>query len=269
MRHCMGAQKCGHNFERRFFVESTHDSQNLEFVLERQAVPGFGFNSCSSATEKPIRMFPCLHDKVGLTRCSRFLHGGPNSAPGFRDLLVSLTTSTALEIVQSISAENQVRMPIDKSRQHNFSAGIDDFSVTGFAFDFCTRPDQLDFAVADENSAIANDSKFRKFRTHARSLWTGHCDQLRSVKNGQWLHDLLNCFSTICVICLNWASESALRSRTLPAISSLNFLSFNWARLILTFNAAPSMHARVASAPTPTSETDAGFPFSAISPSSS
>src|SRR5947208_13916274 len=55
--------------------------------------------------------------------------------------------------------------------------------------------------------------------------------------------------------------------RCLWASAPLNFSSFNCARLILTFSAAPSIHARMASAPTPTSETEAGFPLSAISAS--
>src|SRR5438874_13286962 len=66
---------------------------------------------------------------------------------------------------------------------------------------------------------------------------------------------------------LNCASEFALIFRTLSESADLNFSSFNWPRLMRTFNAAPSIHARVASAPTPTSEMEAGFPFSAISAS--
>src|SRR5262252_5441852 len=66
---------------------------------------------------------------------------------------------------------------------------------------------------------------------------------------------------------LNCASESALIFWTLSESVDLNFSFFNWPRLIRTFSAAPSMPARVASAPTPTSEIEAGFPFSAISTS--
>src|SRR6266478_1682383 len=70
------------------------------------------------------------------------------------------------------------------------------------------------------------------------------------------------------MIFLNCASESALIFRTFSTSAELNFSSFNWPRLIRTFNAAPSTHARVARAPTPTSETEFGFPFSTISQSS-
>jgi hypothetical protein len=50
---------------------------------------------------------------------------------------------------------------IDESRHHNASARIHNFCVANILSDFITRTDFLDFPIADEHSAIANDPERR------------------------------------------------------------------------------------------------------------
>src|ERR1043166_5547298 len=159
-----------------------------------------------------------------------------------------------------------MRVRIDESRHRDAPPKIDKFRIFRFLLDFIARTDDVDLAVADQNSAVANDSELRQFLADARTFRTCESNQLRRVKKSERAQAILLC--TISSIFLKFDSESAFSFSTFFESSDLNFSSFNCARLIRTFKAAPSMHARVAPAPTPTSEIDAGFPFSAISASS-
>src|SRR5206468_11526922 len=265
----MCAEERRHNLQRRFLIEPPHNPQDFQFVFEGKSVARFGLHSCRSAAQEPICMSLCLGEKIGFARFSRLFNGRPNSATCLRDLLISVAARTAREIVQPIPGKNQMCMRINKSRKNDFPASIDNFRVACLLLDLTTGADELDSAVANQQSTIANDPELRQLRTYARPPRASERDQLRSVKNSQCLHDLLNLLSTAWLISLNFATECAQTLCTFSSSTPLNFSSFNCARLIRTFNAAPSMHARIASAPTPTSETDAGFPLSAISASNS
>src|SRR6266567_3651211 len=156
---------------------------------------------------------------------------------------------------------------IDKPGKHKPPAEIDNLRITRCLFDFVARTDDVDLAVANKQSAVANDSKRGQFIANARTLRARQRDELSRVKKSERLQVSLLC--TIWSIFLNSDSESACSLRTFFCRSDLNFSSFKPARLIRTFNAAPSTHARVAQTPTPTSEIEFGFPFSAISASNS
>ena len=103
----------------------------------------------------------CFKEKIGFARCSRFFNSRPNSAPGLRDLLVSVAARTALEVVQPIPRKNQVRVRIDKSGKDDFSISIDDFRAICFLLDVSARGNDVDLAVADQHSAIVNDPELR------------------------------------------------------------------------------------------------------------
>ena len=127
----------------------------------------------------------CLHDKIVITGRARLLYRGPNSAASFGDLLITFAARTPLKIVEAISGKNQMRVRIDKSRQHNASASINDLRAARFLFDLIARTDCLDLAVADEHSAIVNDPERRQLCPDTRALWSAQRDELRSVQDGE------------------------------------------------------------------------------------
>ena len=51
----------------------------------------------------------------------------------------------------------------------------------------------VDLIVANQNSAVANDSELRKFFTDPRPLRSHKCDQLRRVKKSERLQAILLC----------------------------------------------------------------------------
>src|SRR5207253_11462247 len=95
--------------------------------------------------------------------------------------------------VNSISSENQMGMPIDKSWQNSAPAKIDNLRVTGLLFDFVTRPDDIDLAIANEHSGAANHSEVGQFIADARAFRTRQRDELRRVKKSERLQVSLLC----------------------------------------------------------------------------
>ena len=89
----------------------------------------------------------CLREKVLLTGGARFLYRGPNAATSFGDLLITFTARAPLKIVEAISGKNQMRVRIDKSRQHNATAGIDDLRTARFSLDLIARANAVDLGI--------------------------------------------------------------------------------------------------------------------------
>src|SRR4030095_6442206 len=113
------------------------------------------------AAQEPICMSLCLREKIGLTRYSRFFNRRPNSPARLRDLLISVAARTALEIVQAIPGKNQMCVRIDKSRKNDFAVSIDNFRVACLLLYLTTGANDLDSAVANQQSAIANNPELR------------------------------------------------------------------------------------------------------------
>ena len=82
---------------------------------------------------------------------------------------------------------------IDESRQHNASAQIHNFRVRGFLLDLVAWTDDVDLAVANKQSAIANNSEFGQFLANAGALRPRQRDQLRRVKKSERLQASLLC----------------------------------------------------------------------------
>ena len=92
---------------------------------------------------------------------------------------------------------------IDKSGKHNPPAKIDyrqsgsDLRVTRCLFDFVARTDDVDLAVANKQSAAANDSQLGQFIANARTLRARQGDELSRVKKSERLQALNNLSMTI------------------------------------------------------------------------
>ena len=130
-------------------------------------------------------MFLCLREKIDIAGRTRFFHSRPNASTGFGDLLVGFATRPSFKIIDPISCKNQVRVRINKSRENDVSARIDNFRIAGLPLDRIARSDELYPIVPNKHPAIANNRELGHLRTDARPLWTGQRDQLRSVKNSQ------------------------------------------------------------------------------------
>ena len=114
------------------------------------------------------------------------------------DLLVGFAARAPLEIVEPISRENEMRVRIDKSRQQNDAPFcIDDLRIARLLLDLVARTDDVDLAVANQHSAIANDRELRHFGADARPFRTSQRDKLRRVKKSDRLQDLPILLSTI------------------------------------------------------------------------
>ena len=124
-------------------------------------------------------------EKLALARCPRLLHRRPNSAARGSDLLIRFTSEAAFEIIETISGKDEMRMRIDKSRQHNSTFRIDDLRVARLLLDFIAGSDDVDLAVANKYSAVGNDRQLRHLDANARLLWTHQRDKLRSVKKSE------------------------------------------------------------------------------------
>ena len=82
-----------------------------------------------------------------------------------------------------------MRMRIDKSRKDNPSTSINNLGVTRVLLDLIAGTNDIEPAIANKHSAIANDPEWRHLRANARSFRTRQCDELRSVKNGEGAHE--------------------------------------------------------------------------------
>jgi hypothetical protein len=120
-----------------------------------------------------------------LTGSARLLYRGPNAAASFGDLLIAFAPRAPFKIVEPISGKNQMRMRIDKARQYNTPASVNDLSSARFLFDLIARTDTVDFAVANQHSAIADNCQLGHFGPDAWLCRTSQRDQLRDVKNGK------------------------------------------------------------------------------------
>ena len=52
-----------------------------------------------------------------------------------------------------------MRMRVNKSRQRNASAKFDNFRALRFLFDLVAPAHDIDLAIANQDSAVANDSE--------------------------------------------------------------------------------------------------------------
>src|SRR5690242_8816275 len=71
---------------------------------------------------------------------------------------------------------------VHESWQDDTSAKIDNFSALRALFYFVTWTDRFDFAVANQNAPVANNSKFGQFVADARPFRPRKTDELRRVK---------------------------------------------------------------------------------------
>ena len=62
-----------------------------------------------------------------------------------------------LEIIETIAGKDQMRVCIDESRQNNPPSGIDDLRIVCLFLDLVAQADDIDLAIADQHSAVAND----------------------------------------------------------------------------------------------------------------
>jgi hypothetical protein len=55
-------------------------------------------------------VFVCAREKIGFAGSTRLGDSRPNSAAGFRDLLVRFAACASLKVVEPIAGKNQMRM---------------------------------------------------------------------------------------------------------------------------------------------------------------
>jgi hypothetical protein len=130
-----------------------------------------------------------LREKIILGRVARFLDRRPNPTTGFGDLFVSLPACAPLKIVQSIAGKNQMRVRINKPWENDPTRKIDNLGIARVLLDFIAARDDVDLAVANQHSAVANDRKFGHLRADARSFFARQSNELRSVEDSERAHE--------------------------------------------------------------------------------
>ena len=106
-------------------------------------------------------MLSSLHEKVVFTRCSCLFNGRPDSAPGPRDLFISVSARATFEVVETIPSKNQMRVRVDESGKDDFPASVDNFCIARLFFDLIAGGDDVDSAVTNQHSALGNDYQLR------------------------------------------------------------------------------------------------------------
>ena len=83
-----------------------------------------------------------------------------------------------LEIVETITGKDQMRVCIDKSGQNNAPNGIDNLRVACLFLDLVAEANDIDLAIADQHSAVANDRQVGHLRADTRSARPSQGNQL-------------------------------------------------------------------------------------------
>jgi len=158
-RESMSAEKCRNRFERGFCTHTPNHPKNFEFVLEREAIARLRFDGGRSILQKPARALFLKRKQVIFGRGPCRPHRCFDSPATLCNLLVSLAACARLKILESISGKNEMGMRVDKSRQNDATASINDFGVAlTKLFDLRSFSDVRDFAVSRKQTAVMNNS---------------------------------------------------------------------------------------------------------------
>ena len=77
-----------------------------------------------------------------------------------------------LEVIETVSGKDEMRVCIDKSRQYNSPSEMDDLRIARLLLDLIARADDVDLAVANQHSTVANDREIGHFVADTRTLRT-------------------------------------------------------------------------------------------------
>ena len=125
----MRAQERGHIAQRTSRIQAANHSQHLELVVERQPVPGFRFQSCRSAAQKPVGA-PCGGFKQLVFGSGPRLSDSRSDAPaGSGNFLVRGAARPLLEFVDPRAGKDRVRVRVDKPRENHPIARVQNFAV--------------------------------------------------------------------------------------------------------------------------------------------
>ena len=91
-------------------------------------------------------------------------------------MLIGFAARAPLKVVQPISRENEMGVGIDKSRQHNSPARIDNLRTARILLDLIARTKDVDLAIANQHPAIMNDGEFGHLAANAWPLRTRQRD---------------------------------------------------------------------------------------------
>src|SRR5207244_8159824 len=101
----------------------------FQFIFEGKSVAGLCFHRCCSISQKPTRAFLRERGKIILAGCAGCPHCCLNPAPALCNLFVSLAAGARIEIVETTTCENQMRMRVNESWQHNTTTRVDHFRL--------------------------------------------------------------------------------------------------------------------------------------------
>src|SRR6185503_18555254 len=106
-RNTVRSEKRRHITQRCLPIETLDRAQDLELVLQRQAVSRLRFNGCRSAAQKPLCVTSACRNQLINTRGARVIHRRLNSTTASCDLLVRRSLTSLLELVDARSRKHR------------------------------------------------------------------------------------------------------------------------------------------------------------------
>src|SRR4051794_4313250 len=116
-------------------------------------------------------------------------HGRSNSPARRSNLLVAHAAGALLKFIDAVSGKDRMRMRIDKARQNNAAARINNLRVSVRAsFDLFRSRDTRNDSVAHEHPAIGDNPELTQLAADAWPFRPGKRDELRRIENGNVFH---------------------------------------------------------------------------------
>jgi len=140
------------------------------------------------------------------THAAEFANAREDAAAGFRDFFVADAGDSFFVLGGAALGKNKVRMRIDEPGENDASAEIEFLGATRLAkaFDVFARSHGVNFALANQERAVADDFEITQFAAASRS-GPAQGEKLRAASDEQVGHDAGDEFSVL-------ARELPLRS---------------------------------------------------------
>ena len=124
----------------------------------------------------------CLREQLGFAGRAGLAHGRADSATTGGNFLVGRTARSHFEFIDSIPAEDGMRMRVDKARKDNPAPPLDHFRVVRqLPFDFVGWTDRHDNAITHQHAADFDDGEIAQFGSDPRSVRAGKGHELDGV----------------------------------------------------------------------------------------
>lgn len=182
----MSAEKCRNDVERLLGAQFLVQPENFQLARNIQTVAAFCFyrrraigGELRKGTARPLFQ--------SFRRCgAQFLYGVEDPAALASDFLVACPSDLQLILFRPAGGVDQMRMRVDKPREHNAAAEVQLFGAGRVRqrLDFRASSDGSDEAVVDEQSSVFEDAEIGECCAASRPA-AAQRQQLRCARDEQ------------------------------------------------------------------------------------